>query len=115
MTTTRVHGDPAGHDSVVVRAGGELDLATAGRLRAQLGSAVGAPSAVLVLDTSAVTFIDCSGLRELVAVRVRLTAEGRRLELRDPSAAVLRLLAWSGTAGDFDVAGTAAAGSAAAA
>lgn len=101
-------------DHVVVVAQGDIDLCTAGHLREQLGCAMGGRSTVVVLDTSAVTFIDCCGLRELVAARVRLVAGGRRLLLRSPSPAVLRLLAWTGTTSDFGVASAVAAAAAAA-
>ena len=81
----------------VVVAEGEVDMFTAPALRARLGRAMGAPSTVVVLDTSAVTFIDCAGLRELIAVRARLVASGRTLHLRSPSPTVLRLLELTGT------------------
>ncbi len=90
---------------VVVTAEGEMDMATAGELRGSVGRAMGAPATVVVIDLSAVTFMDCCGLRELVAARARLRAGGRGLRLRSPSPAVLRLLTLTGTSGDFDIVG----------
>jgi len=88
---------------VVVVVSGEIDISTAGRLREQLGIAMGSVWTVVVLDASAVTFMDCAGLRELVAARARLLAGGRGLLLRTPSEAVLSLLRWTDTVHLFPV------------
>jgi anti-anti-sigma factor len=59
-----------GHHVSVLRAQGEVDLASADRLDEALDSAGGSNSGRLVLDLRGLTFIDSSGLRVvLVALR----------------------------------------------
>lgn len=96
---------PASAPRAVVVVEGDVDVATAGRLREVLGSAMGGPSTTVVLDVSGVSFLDCAGLRELLAARARLVAGGRGLRLRSPSPAVLRLLRLTGDEGRFEVEG----------
>ena len=86
----------------LVALGGEIDMATAGEVRAVIGAAMGGPGTTVVVDTSAVVFIDCAGLRELLAAQARLAAGGRSMRLR-PSPAVTRLLEWTGTSSAFEV------------
>jgi anti-anti-sigma factor len=50
----------------------------------------------LVIDTSAVTFIDSSGLAFLLQLKAVATDAGRPVLLRDPSGAVVDLLALVG-------------------
>jgi anti-anti-sigma factor len=77
--------------SVVVRAVGELDLATCDDLHATLAPLRDKPRAIL-LDLSALTFIDCAGLRELQIAGLAQS----RVAVVAPSAPVLRLLQLSG-------------------
>ena len=65
--------EPGGRHRVTV--GGELDLASAPRLREALRASADAAREVL-LDLSAVTFIDSSGLSLLVAVDAESRADG---------------------------------------
>src|SRR3954469_25190995 len=78
---------------------GEIDSYTAPDLAARL--ALDPP--VEVVDLTGVTFIDSSGLRVLVEAHQTRAANGSRLVLRAPSAAVQRLLEISGLAGHLDV------------
>lgn len=56
-----------------LRVGGELDLATAPLLDEHLRRvAEVAPPGLVVVDLADVTFVDCSGLRPLLAARNRL-------------------------------------------
>src|SRR5262249_20022866 len=50
---------------------------------------------LLVLDMSAVTFIDSTGLGALVRMRQEAAAQGKPLLLRNPSEAVLKVLSLS--------------------
>ena len=82
---------------VVVRASGEIDLATSAPLREALERAATNPTVrLLVCDLSGVTFLACNGLTLLLAARS--TMDGRDGELRvvatEPS--VLRLFALTG-------------------
>jgi len=84
--------------SVVV--GGELDAYTAPALDKALDE-FGDDTPAVVLDLSAVTFIDSSALQVLVTHHQRLVGVEGRLELRRPSDVVVRLLDVSGLAALF--------------
>lgn len=73
----------------IVRVTGELDLVTAPLLWAALKSADADPRHEFVVELSAVTFMDCSGLSPLTEAHATL---GSRLRLCNPSPAVSRLL-----------------------
>lgn len=75
---------------------GELDIETARDLRAALSDAQ-AEQAVVVVDTTAVTFMDSTGLATLIATRQRM---GDRFTLI-PGPTTQRLLQISGTLGLF--------------
>jgi anti-sigma B factor antagonist len=80
-------------DAVVVRLGGELDLAGTHRLAAALEATRDvAPGLPLVLDLSAVSFMDSSGVRALVEAGRLAQETGRRLALLRPSRPVVRVL-----------------------
>jgi anti-anti-sigma factor len=82
----------------VVRACGELDLATVPDLRVRLLAAVERHPAGVVVDLSQVTFADCSALAALVAARNRARELGRPLPvLRGTPPKVARLLKATGT------------------
>jgi anti-anti-sigma factor len=75
----------AGPDSVRVRAGGELDIATSPLLEHTLRSAELRARRV-VLDLRELTFIDSSGVRVIVDASVRARrAERQLIVLRAPS------------------------------
>jgi anti-sigma B factor antagonist len=79
-----------------MRAAGEIDMATADTLRDQLVAARAARLTTL-LDLSAVSFIDASGLHVLLDGARWVDADKWALFIVRPSAAVLRLLEVSGT------------------
>jgi anti-anti-sigma factor len=84
---------------------GDLDVATAPALHAQLGrTAAGDPAPHLLVDLSGVTFMDCAGLRPLLAARNRT---GAAVSLRNPAPPVLRLLRLLGLTATFTVVGDA--------
>ena len=78
--------------SVVVRAGGELDMLTAPRLSRQLdlAEAIVVPPAPVVLDLTGVTFMASAGLSVLVAHHRRCADLGSRLAIVANSRAVTR-------------------------
>lgn len=80
--------------TVVVALSGELDLATAPRLRSCLAPMVTAATAPqeLVLDLSDLSFLDASGISALLTVQRALAARGGRLCLRSPSRLVRRIV-----------------------
>lgn len=84
--------DAAVPHATVVKAEGEIDLTTADALRLRVLAALATHRRVAV-DLSAVTFMDCAGLRALVAARLHADRSGRRVTLYRPSRPVRRLLA----------------------
>jgi len=98
MLQTRV--DDRGTTLFVV---GELDLRTAPRLRSELQRVLALGSSGLVVDASAVSFVDSSGLGILVGARKAATEVGVRFELR-PSEPMRSLLVRTGLFGWFGLA-----------
>lgn len=97
IAVCRVTVEPL-EEACVIRVAGELDASTAERLRAPLDAAR-AEGLTTLVDLAGVTFIDSSGLRVLLgAARASDQHEWPWFIVR-PSAAVLRLLELSGTAG----------------
>lgn len=99
-------GEPGGAGrSVVVTVVGELDLATAPRLRELLIEAVTEqrPQEVWV-DLAGVTFLDSTGIGALVAGRKQATRAGVRFAVRNPRGIVHKVL---DVAGLLDILGIA--------
>lgn len=65
----------------VITLSGELDLATAPAVRDELVAAEATDADRIVLDLSALTFIDSTGLRTIVQGCARSKADGDRLRL----------------------------------
>jgi anti-sigma B factor antagonist len=86
----------------VIYVRGEIDIATAGRLRDVIEPHLG-PKQSIVLDLSGVDFMDSQCLTVLVQARGRLTADGGSLVLRNPSKAARRLLTVAQARGFLDV------------
>ena len=83
---------PGGGGDVVVRAEGELDLATAPVLVRAASAALSTSSEPrLVVDLSAVTFIDAAGLRALLRVADRAAAARRDVMVIEPAGAARRI------------------------
>lgn len=84
---------------------GELDLASAPALFDAVAG-LRPLTTDLVIDLAAVTFIDSSGLRALLAAREAAADDrGTRVKLTGSTRSVSRLLELSGTAPMFDVEG----------
>jgi anti-sigma B factor antagonist len=86
---------------MVCRVTGEVDIATAPALREHLLAALDQPGHRILLDLSAVTFMDASGLDVLVFVKRMAVRRGGALRLLAPPAAICRLLTASGLLGYF--------------
>lgn len=85
---------------VVVSIEGELDAATAPPLRAILSDLIdGQGNLSVVLDLSAMTFVDSIGLGVFAGAAKRLRARGGELVLAAPSSSTLRLFAVTGIDG----------------
>jgi anti-anti-sigma factor len=91
------------HDGVtVVWAAGDVDLAVAARLGAEIEPHL-RPGSTVLLDCAGITFMDSLGLQ--VLVRASRTAEQARAGfiLVRPSASVRRILRVSGVTSEFTV------------
>jgi anti-sigma B factor antagonist len=75
---------------------GEIDLATAPRLRAAVEAALASGSPEICIDLSATTFMDTAGLHLLVDARRRAVELDRTMTIASPSAAVLRVIEVAG-------------------
>ena len=89
----------------VLAVAGEVDLSSATRFAQELASLVGDRSGTARVDLSAVTFLDSSGVRELLAAKRQALATGTQLLLANPSAACRRVLEISGVWSEFEVEG----------
>ena len=78
-----------------IRLSGELDLAAVRELESALASHP--PDAHMVIDMSAVSFMDSSGLRCLLAASEQASSHATHVVLRDAGPEVTRLLEITGT------------------
>jgi anti-sigma B factor antagonist len=90
-------------DQVVLAVQGELDAYTAPALEDHIAALLAEQTKELLLDLSQTAFLDSSGLRALLTVHRRLEGSGGRLELREASEPVLRLLEITGLREHFGV------------
>jgi anti-sigma B factor antagonist len=88
-------GEPSG-GVLVLALEGEFDMASAPALREQLAAARTAAAHGVVLDFSRVSFVDASGLRELLRACTAFREEGKRLTVAAPRPAVIRLFELTG-------------------
>jgi anti-anti-sigma factor len=85
-----------GDDGIIVTVSGEVDVGTEGLLRQALLRIMRERGARLLLDVSGVSFMDCAGLRALLATRRRAELRGGFLRLIAVSAAVRRITELTG-------------------
>ena len=83
-------------DSLVVRALGELDIATANSLDEELRRVWYCDASPILLDLGEVDFLDSVGVRSLLAAAKYSRETGNRLRIRPDSAAVRRVITVSG-------------------
>jgi anti-sigma B factor antagonist len=86
--------------AVVLRLSGEVDVAASGAVRARVDGAAAGP---FVVDLSGVSFVDSSGLRELLRARMECERLGGRLVLACVPPVLDRLLDLTGTTAMFVV------------
>ncbi|MGW0592839.1 STAS domain-containing protein [Streptosporangium sp. NPDC002607] len=97
--TSGLHGT-----ALVVRASGELDHYHTPALREEMGRAWSAlPSQLLILDLSALTFCDSSGIGELLQVRHHGLSEGVRVILTGVQGNLARRLNLAGLTQVFEM------------
>jgi len=75
---------------------GELDLATAAEVQAELERVEQTDAASIVLDLGELTFMDSTGVRLLVSAHARSRADTNRLTLLRGGPAVQRVMQLSG-------------------
>lgn len=75
---------------------GEIDILTVERMRVALGEAVDARPRRIVVDMSAVSFIDSTGLGALISGFQRARDNGIDFRLANPSVPVRQILVLSG-------------------
>ncbi|MDQ1480906.1 MAG: hypothetical protein QOI44_1767 [Actinomycetota bacterium] len=79
----------------MVHVGGDIDVATAERLREDMSQLVDSgPN--LVLDLNEVPFMDTIGISTLLATRTAVMKHGGSLAVRNPSSTVRRVLEMTG-------------------
>ncbi len=85
---------PSGHDQgrSIITVIGDIDFCTAENLLVRLTALIGSAGREIGLDLSGVTFIDCAGLRTLMAVDAQVRGNGAGIRLTAMSPAVGRLL-----------------------
>jgi len=88
---------------VVLRLAGEIDMATAGELRAATTSSMGTPPGRVVLDLAGVTFCDSQGLSTLISLNRDFVAAGSTLVLSNVGDFMGRLLEITGLRAAFTV------------
>jgi anti-sigma B factor antagonist len=95
-----VTGDDA---AMLVRASGDVDLATSPRLRKALDHAIASGAPLVRLDMAAVTFLDSSGISVLVDTQQRLQEASARLVLHGVGDHIKRVLEISGLGSFFEL------------
>jgi anti-sigma B factor antagonist len=90
--TTADDGETVINDASTVTVAGEIDFATSPQLKQALVDVLHTKGPDTVVDLSAVSFVDASGIGVLVGAANLATSGGGRLILRHPSPAVLFLL-----------------------
>jgi anti-sigma B factor antagonist len=81
---------------VLLRARGEIDVATAPEFHAALAQLIGGGAEILIVDMSEVSFIDSTGLGVLVSAEKESRAAGHELRLVVTQPHVTKLLALTG-------------------
>lgn len=97
MSTFYVGDDMrVGDDIVVLVAGGEIDYEASPHLRSQIAETIKHGARRLVLDFSAVTFIDSTGVGVLVGTMAKLEEVGGSMAVVCTQENVLRVLEMTG-------------------
>ncbi|MEU7628586.1 STAS domain-containing protein [Nocardia sp. NPDC049220] len=93
-------------DVTLLMVGGEIDLATAPRLRAELTSVGASRTETLVLDLSPVTFLAAAGLTVLVEAQAEAVRSHCRVLVITTARSVERVLGITGLSTEFHLVGS---------
>jgi anti-sigma B factor antagonist len=89
---------------LVVAVSGEIDIASAPKLREELLGALGRHGTRLALDLGGVTFMDCAGVNVLLAVRRHARLEGGWVRVARASRRARNILMLTGVHREFALA-----------
>jgi len=85
-------------DTHAITVSGELDLASAPELEAELQAVEASDARTIMLDLAELQFIDSTGLRLLLTAHARSQADSERLVLLRPTDGVFRVFEIAGLA-----------------
>jgi anti-anti-sigma factor len=103
---TDLHVDILSTAPLVVGVSGEVDVASASKLREELLGALGRHGARLALDLGGVTFMDCAGVNALLAARRHARLEGGWVRVARASRRARNVLTLTGLHREFALAGS---------
>ena len=106
MDARNLYVDVLSTDPLVVGVSGEIDIASAPKLRDELLSAVRRHGARLALDLGGVTFMDCAGINALLAARRHARLEGGWVRVARASRRARNVLMLTGLHREFALAGS---------
>ncbi|GAA4449381.1 STAS domain-containing protein [Phytohabitans houttuyneae] len=106
MTLAQGGVDEAG-GAAVIYLEGDLDMQAEEKVVAEIETALDGPQRDVVVDLSAVPFLDSSGVRALLRGREAAQRRGVQLYVRDPRRIVLEVLQITGVAPLFGLPGAA--------
>ena len=106
MEATDLHVDVLSTAPLVVGVSGQIDIASAPKLREELLSALRRHGARLVLDLGGVTFMDCAGINALLAARRHARLEGGWVRVAGASRRARNVLTLTGLHREFALAGS---------
>jgi anti-sigma B factor antagonist len=84
--------------TVIVTLTGEFDVAVADELSHVIHRALEQRPKILILDLSAVTFVDCAGVRSVLAAQRHVEAHSAQLSIIPPPEHVHRVFVLAGVA-----------------
>ena len=101
-----LHVDVLSTVPLVVGVSGEVDIASAPKLREELLGALRRHGARLALDLGGVTFMDCAGINALLAARRHARLEGGWVRVARASRRARKVLTLTGLHREFALAGS---------
>jgi anti-anti-sigma factor len=103
---TDLHVDVLSTAPLVVGVSGQIDIASAPRLREELLGALGRHGTRLALDLGGVTFMDCAGINALLAARRHARLEGGWVRVARASRRARNVLTLTGLHREFALTGS---------
>jgi anti-anti-sigma factor len=104
VEATNLHVDVLSTAPLIVGVSGEIDIASAQKLREELLGALRRHGARLALDLDGVTFMDCAGVNALLAARRHARLEGGWVRVARASRRARSILVLTGLHREFALA-----------